>query len=152
MISDDSPDDSFYKEVVDLIRKWLGDREYSLILEEFKLSDTYFDTLSPRAKLMALLRFIEVNYIQLPKRISTIYEYLDKLNESMEIPIEDFEIPDTFGKNVSLASLKGKMKDEDEKSLAALFQELLKAAGLSKIYEKYRNGLSRSEGRLNLDE
>jgi hypothetical protein len=141
MASVANSDDSFYKDSVAIIMDWLGEQEKFDFLREFQSGDAYFETLPDLEKLMALLRFIEANYVQLPNRIAAVYLHLEKVNQLIDgAKIKDVDIPDIFGGYERLSTLKQQLSKE-ENALPSLFEEFLKAVGLQEAYREYRMGL-----------
>lgn len=149
MSSADKIEEEFYEQAVEMIMQWLGDEERAVIRQEFWTNGLHFDALSSYERLMGILRFIEINYIQVPKRITTIEDQLMQITKitNGKFTIKGLEIPETTEKYVSLSDLRAIPTGD---SLQRIFQEFLETTQLLEPYTNYLNRLAYKEDQSRL--
>lgn len=140
MSHDDTEDDSFYEQVSQLILEWLDENDKVALREEFHTNEVDFDRLPPRSKLLALVRYVHVNYVRGPERISVIDRDITKLNsfidpDSKNASISGLQIPDASGKIVEFSSLRTGAEKANREQITKLFDDLLKETGLQEEYK-----------------
>jgi hypothetical protein len=142
-------EEEFYEQAVEMMMRWLGDEERSVLREEFWTNGVYFDALSASEKLMGILRFIEINYIQVPKRIAMIEDQLMQITKitNGKFSIKELEVPETAEEYVSLSDLR-EISSGD--SLQKIFREFLETTRLLEPYKIYVNRLPYKEDQSRL--
>lgn len=134
--SDSSEDERFYTEAAKKVFDWLDDRDRFRIGQELQDNDIEFDNLPRHEQLFILLRFLEVNYVRIPRRMEKIRSDLDSLNKKIKKePIADFEIPDIYGEYLGLSSLKERVPSSEE--IEAKFNNALRSAGILEPFNEY---------------
>lgn len=140
MNHDDAEDDSFYEQVSLLILEWLDEGDRLMLREEFRTNEANFDRLPSRNKLLALLRYVDVNYVSGHERILLIDRHVEKLNSFIspdpeDASIRELHISDIAGDMVEFSSLRVGAKKANREQIAKLFDELLQETGLQEVYK-----------------